>query len=549
MAKEKQSHYIQTQRDLTFYYEIVGIISIIIPILGFARLGSIGFYVMLIFKIIFGDWYFLFLLTILLYGLRCLLYHKPMDFKRMRVIGIVLILLGIMILSHFPMHKYIASFDIDNEGGYFGKTIGLYLDYFKNYYEGMVVGGGIIGTCFFYMFYSLLSSIGTTLMIIVFIFVGMVFVTEKTINEFLSIIFRRFIWLYKIIQKKFSSFKYEIKVTPEKISRRRIKLSSLKEPELIKYESMELMNANSFKDKLKTILNKMNIFFGDILITVGYNVTTFLIESTSYIDLSVLNGNIKNISDSNFLIKKDIRSKKTIIEMDNTYQSKVSIKTLLNLQADYEDDYNIPIGLTSLKMLKEVDLNSISNVLIEDSENYSVELIYAVITMFHIKNKVKDFRISVFDEEFFLKKVTKKINIDELVSDANYVLNKINHDNAQNIDEYNERNNKDHFKHQLLIFKDDVFMKKEYVDKIVFLLQVSNKIGFHIFLITKNKASLDLIFDNYFELQLYFKNSLNLEVSKYLTVNECFLTYKGEIERLTPVSISKEEVSEFKNYY
>ena len=122
---------------------------------------------------------------------------------------------------------------------------------------GMVVGGGIIGTCFFYMFYSLLSSIGTTLMIIVFIFVGMVFVTEKTINEFLSIIFRRFIWLYKIIQKKLSSFKYEIKVTPEKISRRRIKLSSLKEPELIKYESMELMNANSFKDKLKTILNKI----------------------------------------------------------------------------------------------------------------------------------------------------------------------------------------------------------------------------------------------------------------------------------------------------
>ena len=77
MAKEKQSHYIQTQRDMTFYYEIVGIIEIVIPILGFARLGSIGFYVMLIFKIIFGDWYFLFLLTILLYGLRCLIYHKP----------------------------------------------------------------------------------------------------------------------------------------------------------------------------------------------------------------------------------------------------------------------------------------------------------------------------------------------------------------------------------------------------------------------------------------------------------------------------------------
>ena len=50
----------------------------------------------------------------------------------MRVIGIVLILLGIMILSHFPMHKYLVSFDTENTGGYFRKTLGLYLDYFKS---------------------------------------------------------------------------------------------------------------------------------------------------------------------------------------------------------------------------------------------------------------------------------------------------------------------------------------------------------------------------------------------------------------------------------
>ena len=105
MAKDKYSHYEKEQKDLTFYYEIVGILCIVISILGFARLGNIGFYVMLIFKITFGDWYFLFLLTLLGYGLRCLIYHKAMDLKRMRVIGIVLILLGIMILSHFPMHR------------------------------------------------------------------------------------------------------------------------------------------------------------------------------------------------------------------------------------------------------------------------------------------------------------------------------------------------------------------------------------------------------------------------------------------------------------
>lgn len=549
MAKDKQSHYIQTQRDLTFYYEIVGILSIIIPILGFARLGSIGFYVMLIFKIIFGDWYFLFLLTILLYGLRCLIYHKPLDLKRMRVIGIVLILLGIMILSHFPMHKYIVSFDVDNEGGYFRKTIGLYLDYFKNYYDGMVVGGGIIGACFFYLFYSLLSTVGTTLMIIVFIFVGMVFITEKTINEFLSIIFRRFIWVYKFVKKKFSSFKYDIKVPQEKLTRRRIKLSYLKEPERIKYEYVEMKNADEFKEKLKIILNKMNIFFGDVLITVGYNVTTFLIESSSFIDMSVLNSQIKEITTQKFLIKKDVKTKKTIIELNNTYESVVEIKTVLELQSNYENDYSIPLGLTSLKILKEINLNSNSNLLIEDNENYSEGFIFALITLLHIKNKVRDFKIHIYDKNFYIKRLIKSFDINSLVEIANNTLNKLNEFNALNIDSYNEKVNKEYLKHNIFILKDDIILNKEYVDKIVFLLQISSKIGFHIVFITKNKNLMDIIYDNYFEYQLFFKDSVNLDVSKNLNGNECFLTYKGEIDRMTPVSISKEDINEFKSCF
>ena len=44
MAKEKTAYYEKEERDLTFYYEIVGILCIIITILGFARLGTIGFY-------------------------------------------------------------------------------------------------------------------------------------------------------------------------------------------------------------------------------------------------------------------------------------------------------------------------------------------------------------------------------------------------------------------------------------------------------------------------------------------------------------------------
>ena len=547
MAKEKYSHYEKEQKDLTFYYEIVGILCIIIPILGFARLGSIGFYVMLIFKIIFGDWYFLFLLTILCYGLRCLIYHKPMDLKRMRVIGIVLILLGIMILSHFPMHKYLVSFDTENTGGYFRKTLGLYLDYFKNYYDGMVVGGGIIGAIFFYMFYSLVSTIGTSFMIIVFIFVGLVFFTEKTINEFLGIIFKRVIKVYKFFQKKFKSFKYEIKVPiPNK---HKIRYSDLIESDKIKYESLELKKALEYKEKLAILLNKLNIFYGEIIITVGYNVTTFLIDSVAYIDMALLNSKIKTKTDNNFLIKKDVKTKKTIIEINNLYESPLDIKNALDLQNNKEAYFEFPIGITTLKELKIINTLNIGNLLIEDSEGNSINFLKALITMYYIKNKLKDFKIIYFNEKIGINKFKKTFDINQIIELVNNTLNKLNEESVNNIDEYNDKNPKERLRHYLLIITDNELQNKDVNDKLVFILQVSNKIGFFMIFLTKDKGLLDIVYENYFDLQLHFKNSKSMEVSKQITPLECFLTYKGEIERITPVSLSNKEFEEFKDRY
>lgn len=547
MAKEKYSHYEKEQKDLTFYYEIVGILCIIIPILGFARLGNIGFYVMLIFKIIFGDWYFLFLLTILCYGLRCLIYHKPMDLKRMRVIGIVLILLGIMILSHFPMHKYLVSFDTENTGGYFRKTLGLYLDYFKNYYDGMVVGGGIIGAIFFYMFYSLVSTIGTSFMIIVFIFVGLVFFTEKTINEFLGIIFKRVIKVYKFFQTKFKSFKYEIKVPiPNK---HKIKYSDLIESDNIKYESLELKKALEYKEKLAILLNKLNIFYGEIIITVGYNVTTFLIDSVAYIDMSLLNNKIKTITDNNFLIKKDVKTKKTIIEINNLYESNLNIKSALDIQNKKEAYFEFPIGITTLKELKIINTLTNANLLIEDIELNSISFIKSLITMYYIKNKLRDFKVMCFTELIGISKLKKVFDINQIIELANNTLNKLSDDSDNNIDDYNNKHPKDRIKHYLIILTDNEIQNKDIKDKLVFLLQVADKIGFFIVLLTKDKSLLDIVYENYFDLQLHFKNSKSIEVSKQITPLECFLTYKGEIERITPVSLSNKEFEEFKDRY
>ncbi len=542
MAKEKQSHYAKIEKDLTFYYEIVGIISIIIPILGFARLGNVGFYIMLIFKIVFGDWYFLFLLTMMIYGLRCLIYHKPMDLKRMRVIGVCLILLGVLILSHFPMHKYIVSFDVENTKGYYGKTLGLYLDYFKNYYDGMVVGGGIIGASFFYLFYSLLSSVGTAFIIIVLLFIGIVFVTEKTVNDFFSDIYKKIKWIYNKIKKRFKNFKYDIKIEPKSSHKKRIKLSDLKEPTLIKFLSYEQKNAEEFRIKLKSILNKMNVFYGDVLVTVGYNVTTYLIDTQAYIDLKELNKILKEEIQRVFIIKKEVKTKKIFIEVLNEYASDVEIKTVLDEQKDYQNNYLIPFGYTSLKVLKEINFDLSPNLLIEDSKDYSMPFIKALITMFYIKNKPRYFKINVYLDDFEIKKLTKNFNILQLIETANEILNTLNVENCENIDEYNNKKEKVIYKKQLLIVDQKILEGNETKDKIAFLLQVSKKIGYFIVLIINSKQTIDPIYENYFEYHMYFKDSKDLDISKHLSEKECFITFKGEIERVTPVSISTEQV-------
>ncbi|HOR95578.1 MAG TPA: hypothetical protein PLA20_01780, partial [Bacilli bacterium] len=113
MGKEKHPSIEQERKDLTFYYEIIGLFSLIIPILALARLGVVGFYIMLTFRIVFGDWYFLILIALIAFGIRSLLVHKPLNWKNVRTIGILMILIGIMILSHFTMHNFIQNYGTD----------------------------------------------------------------------------------------------------------------------------------------------------------------------------------------------------------------------------------------------------------------------------------------------------------------------------------------------------------------------------------------------------------------------------------------------------
>ena len=180
MAKMKSAKLSMNNKEKAFVYEIIGIISLLVSIIALARFGLIGKYLVLAFSLLFGDWYFIFIILVGVFGVYCLLFHKKIEIKSMRYYGIILILLSLLVITHFGMHDYVSQF----EGNALKITLNLYFDYFKSNSTTMIKGGGIIGCIFFYVFYLLLGKIGTGIISLLIFFIGIVFLMKKTMKMF-----------------------------------------------------------------------------------------------------------------------------------------------------------------------------------------------------------------------------------------------------------------------------------------------------------------------------------------------------------------------------
>ena len=85
MAKLKKPSLSVNNKEKAFGYEIIGIVSILISIISLARFGLIGKYLVLTFSLLFGDWYFIFIVLVGFFGIYCLIFHKRIELKSITV--------------------------------------------------------------------------------------------------------------------------------------------------------------------------------------------------------------------------------------------------------------------------------------------------------------------------------------------------------------------------------------------------------------------------------------------------------------------------------
>ena len=158
MAKDKKRNIDDKKEETLFYHELIGIIFIIFSISILGQLGKIGSFLTNIFKVTFGDWYWIVILFLLFFGIVNLFTHKNFDFKNQRFIGFLFICFGLLIFAHFPLHNYIEQ----SSNSYFSETWKIYKTYLDTE-ANMYLGGGLVGSVMFYIIFYLFGAIGVVL--------------------------------------------------------------------------------------------------------------------------------------------------------------------------------------------------------------------------------------------------------------------------------------------------------------------------------------------------------------------------------------------------
>ena len=563
MAKEKKMILEQNKKELTFYYELIGVTTILLSLIALARLGIVGYYVMMTFRIVFGDWYFAFLLALLLFGIYCLFKHQPLSLLNMRSVGVILLMIALLTFAHFPMHKYVSQFGVSH----LKMTFNLYLDYFKNYQEGMVVGGGIIGMLFFYLFYSLFSEVGTIVIVIFISVVGMSFSFNKTIGETIGIGKKIMVKIWKSLKNIKNTIKYGIKVNEnqdkkeqDKKKDKRIKFSidSLSEPVRQNFIITEERHAVGLKKLLGNILNNMNVFYQDITYVISEHVTTFKVETVVNINLDKLYMKLKAVLTERFLITKDIDSPRIKIEIDNIDSNSPYLKTIMLMQKNYLNNLCLPIGIDTNNELVEINFLEINNVLIVEE---NIDLIIRMYLGYIMMLKIKLFKINnnftILDINKKYKELEKckyyhqdiKKKLEEIKDDIEKRLDLLNNNNCQDIFEYNRKVKENLSIEFIFVFNlENVIKQKEEFNLLLYLLQVGKNCGYYFMVHYFAEEILQSSIDSLFGLKILGKNSLNIAEHyiginpiNYLYDDEAFYLYQDELFRFSLAICTEEE--------
>lgn len=579
MGKDKKrSNEESSQKETTFYHEVIGIITIIISLVILGKLGRIGLLLTNLFKILFGDCYWIVIFFFVFFGLYNLFKHKKFDFKNQRFIGFCCFLIGILMFAHFPLHRYVEEI----EGSYFGTTWGIYKKALRQENTGYL-GGGMAGGILFYLVYYMFGIIGVSLVAVLIIMLGFSVILNKPIIEIFKTVFSRMrnVGKYTGNFRKFFKYEFGKPRSKEKTEKKDIFKLNKTIPLKIFEDYQNEINYN-FQEKLSyelrslihSIFSNLHIEYKDISTIVGYNITTFKFHIFSVYDIKEIVSKLNHVIEEEILIGTD--KNVLIIQVMNRHQQLLTIRNLLMKQSLLMNNYLIPIGVNYENKLIDVDFLSNAHLLIVGGKGVGIKnFITSFLLSLFVKVSLCYYTIELYDQrqefeflyDFVHRKEEQEVNqfLNEKMKEIDQIIEILNQNKVTSIDEYNQQIEIEKIvgtkmKHKIIIINAievDKDTHAYFENKLMYLTQMGEKCGYHIIYLIRDKKYISTIVLSLFSSKLIFKTEdattsqmmLNNDNAFYLQENgDCFYVEKGKTIRLKTAYVSKKDLNSVKEF-
>lgn len=566
--KEKKSKVEIEQGPGQFYYESIGMLFIVIAVITLAKLGKLGSFFTILLQVLFGDWYLLVVILILIFAVYLILNHHPFNLKNQRFLGYVICLLGFLMLTHFSVHNYIISLG----NNYFSNFLNHYKNFIVNNNTNYL-GGGVIGGSLFLIAYLLLGSTGVLLFSAIIILLGFTMIIDKPIIEIGAVIKSFFIKLKKYNKNFNNFFKYEIGKKEGSTSnlydnKKKITLKYLDDYKNINFKVDQEKYLEETKGLICSILNSLNLKYKLIQQFNSYSSSLLSFQIYDEYEFSLVCNKISSIIEENIYLSKSgcILN----IEINNKYNSILSLKNLLLKQPLLYNNYLMPIGINNKNQTEEVDFSRDANFLIIGEFNVGIKtFISSVILTSFIKvhNKIEFYLFDEIGEFNDYQYLFKNIKNDDIKDYLNNIINEIDDrvntlslNSIHNIDEYNAvnlQNSKEYLNRKIYIIELDDFNKNydyQYIDdKIMYIIQVGKNVGIYTMFISRNIKKVSTILFSLFEKKFIFnskiKNDKIIE-SSHLTVlcqkGDCLFYRDNNVKRVQLPKFTLDELNKIK---
>ena len=176
-----------------FSAELIGLILVLIGIIGIGSFGPVGHIIKSFAIFLMGNWCSIFTLLLIILGFFMIIKGEIPSFFNSRLIGIYLLLIALLSLSHIN-YVLTDTSEVIKDSSIFTNTIDNFMSTIndENFINLSQTGGGIIGALFTWAFVNLFDLTGTYIILGVFGFFGFILAINISIGSIIKGIGRFF---------------------------------------------------------------------------------------------------------------------------------------------------------------------------------------------------------------------------------------------------------------------------------------------------------------------------------------------------------------------